>query len=557
MGMKLKYDVLVIGSGVAGLRSALEAGRSGASVLLVSKKEIRQSGTTNAEVAEMAGFNASPDGSDEGIQSHYDDIIDAGQDVLYPELARVVAEGAPLVKAELLEWAVPFEQSENGLFTFQSCFSRSARTHVIKRHGTEMAIALFNAVKSQPTIKILSGVTIIGLSTNDNVCTGAYGLYNNEPIEIQAKGTILATGGGGLAFERSFSPSDVVGSGYTLAWDADATLVNMEFMQIGVGFSHPLINIFNGYIWQGEPPLTDKNGDDVLASILPAEISKNAVYDSHRWHYPFSSRTISKYLEISIDKAINENRGSVNHGVHVDLRHMDDTYLRSLSNDGGIAHMWPLARDYIKSRGLDLLTQSAEVAVFQHAFNGGVKIDRNAESTIKGLYAVGECAGGPHGADRLGGNMFVTSLVFGKIAGKNAASRAQRMNHFLEEDLLSIEQKANQFNRMKRTINYPRLLSILQAHAQRHLLVNRSQAGLEEMIACSAEIVDEVNNSPAQPGYQSETFDILSLATTTRLLGTSALARKESRGSHYRADYPQTDPVYSHVLEVSKNKKTF
>jgi len=547
--MDIVTDVLVIGAGTAGLRSAIAAADQGVSVLLISKSEIEKSGTTNADVAEMAGFNAAQANNDYEIDLHYQDMVNAGQEVVDKELAMVVAQNAPSVMKELQDWGVAFEEEEGTLFTFQSCFSSYPRTHVIKGHGRQIAVSLRSEVSKRKNISILTGATIVGLLRGDFQCIGAYGVLHGEELTVHAKATILASGGCGMAFKRSFSPPDVAGGAYEMAYSAGAVIQNIEFMQIGIGFSHPLVNIFNGYLWQGHPVLTDAGGNEIFSRMLPKGVTANDVYDAHVWHFPFSSKDNSKYLEIAINRTIAQGLGSPNGGVHADLRHMDDAYIANLSHDTGIAHMWPLARDFLRNRGVDLLKETVEVACFQHAMNGGVKIDHHSESTLPGLYAVGECAGGPHGADRLGGNMFVTSLVYGRIAGEHAAKRSMQVSSLPGMDVASVEEQQKKYASMRKRVDISPLLSELQDKAQSSLLVDRTERGLEEMLQFSETVEDTIASASEGKLPETKIYDLLSIAKTTWLISKSALERKESRGSHHRSDYPDKDARFDRIIE--------
>ncbi len=548
--MTIDTDVLVIGAGTAGLRAAIAAADGGANVLLVSKKPVGQSGVTNADVAEMAGFNAGH--NDHEVELHYQDIVEAGQEVVDTTLARIVAEQAPAMLAEMQAWGVPFEREHDDLFVFKSCFSNTARTHVVPGHGRNIAGALRREVSVRGAVTVIEDATIIGLLRGDDVCVGAWGIAGGQTLRIGAKATILAGGGGGLAFERSFSPSDVAGGAYEMAWQAGAVIENVEFMQIGIGISHPLVNIFNGYLWQGGPRLSDGSGQEIFSSVLPNDLSVEDVYASHLWHYPFSTGDDSKYLEIAIKRAMTAGRGARHGGITLDLRHMSDEYVASLDQKSGIGHMWPLARDFLRSRGVDLLSETVEVACFQHAMNGGVKITANGESTVEGLYAVGECAGGPHGADRLGGNMFVTSLIFGKIAGTHAAQRAKKISRLAPVDAATRAEIEIKDALLRRDIDAASVLRKLQHICQRSLLVDRTEAGLDEVIAFTEGIEQRLERSPVGNRLDTHTYDLSSIARTAWLIAKSAKERKESRGSHHRADYPDKDSAFNGIIEQRK-----
>ncbi len=551
--MNLTVDVLIVGAGGAGSRAAIAAADSGASVLLVSKKEISRSGATSYPIAEMAGYNAGDITVPMDVQQHYRDIVEAGQGMADEELASVVAARAPETIRQLEAWGVKFEMEQDGYYIFKSCFSSRPRTHVIKGHGEPIIRALDEQIRRRPNIRVMEHATVMGLSVRDGRCVGAYGCVDGEMLYVNAGAVILATGGCGQAFERNMNPSDVTGDGYSMAYHAGAKLMNMEFMQIGMGFSWPVVNIFNGYIWEGKPKLYDRDGRDIFADVLPAGITADDVMHEHRKHFPFSSSDISKYLEVAVQKAIGEGRGTEHRGIRADLRNMTDAYVASLEDDCGIHHMWHIAKDYMLSRGVDLLKQEVEVACYAHAVNGGVKIDRNAASVIPGLYAAGECAGGPHGADRLGGNMMVTCQVFGAIAGAGAAEHAMQAG--IAGD---IERQPDAHMELMKEILYKnadrrRMLGQLRCAAQDHLLVGRTEQGLTELKNVVEALTAELMAAPAGDRPETGNVDLYHMLTTVGMMTGSALARKESRGSHHRADYPQKDERYGKPAVIRKN----
>lgn len=548
----LKTDVLVIGGGAAALRSAQYASMSDVNVLIVSRKPLDIGGTTNADVAEMAGFNSAIPGNEKEVEFHYEDILKAGQGMAEPKLARIVAEKAPEAMVELMNLGVEFEYRDDKLYTFQSCFSNYPRTHVIKGHGHQISSVIRKDISTKNNVTVLSDIVIISLITHQGECYGAYGVRNNEVVQIAAKSTILATGGAGAAFEKAFCPSDVAGSGYEIAYDCGAVLENLEFMQIGIGFSYPIVNIFNAYIWEALPKLSDKDGNDIFSSVLPLGMDYGSVANAHQWHYPFSSCDDSKYLEIAISKALGDGKGTENRGIYADLSHITDDYVHLLGDECGLHHMWPIARDFMKAKGVDLLSQKVEIAVFQHAMNGGIKIDEFAQSTIPGLFAVGECAGGPHGADRLGGNMFVTCMVFGKIAGIEAARRAKAIDFLPEPDSDSMDRLEHKIGILGKKIDVKPVLNDLKVICQDNLLVTRTQRGLERSLEFINDSISFLECSKSSNILNTENFDLFTLLVSMRLLSSSALQRKESRGSHYRMDYPSKNPLYERIIEVTK-----
>ncbi|MBR5473990.1 MAG: FAD-binding protein [Lachnospiraceae bacterium] len=534
-----KTDVLIVGAGGAACRAAIAAADAGSKVLIATKKPIGVAGATTFPVAEMAGYNAGDPNVPGDIEKHYQDIVMAGGGMADERLAKILAEQAPETITTLEEWGVEYEHVEDDYYIFQSCFSNWPRTHVIKGHGEPIVNAMAKQIAVRPQISCMDNLTITELIVRDGRCQGAFGWVTNEDgsveeVRIAAGAVILAAGGACQAFERNMNPTDVSGDGYALAKAVGAEFVNMEFMQSGLGFSYPIINMFNAYIWLGLPELTNKDGEAFLAKYLPEGLTPADVMREHRKHFPFSSSDISRYLEISVQKELLAGNGTENRGVYVDLRKMTDEYVASLPDDCGIHHMWYIARDFMRSRGVDLLSQTAEICCFAHAINGGVKIDENAGTTVPGLYAAGENAGGPHGADRLGGNMMVTCQVFGKIAGEAAAKWATM--HSVDEEALPTESSDRIQELLKKRVDVESLLARLRYENQRKLLVCRTKAGLEDVLANAKMLEEEIMAAPVGDGISLDNFRLQSLIDSTVLMATAAKAREKSCGSHYRED---------------------
>jgi L-aspartate oxidase len=563
--MEIRTGVLVIGGGGAACRAAIAAADSGAQVLLASKKPPRKGGATCYPVAEMAGFNAGNPAIPEDTEKHYNDIVSAGQGMASPELAAVLAAGAPQAMATLENWGVRFEEnsetanSVNGrpYYIFKSCFSRHPRTHVIQGHGEPIVKAMLRQISLRPQIRIVEDIAITGLLVAEGICVGAYGWTNEgEKIIVRAGAVILATGGVCQAFDKNLNPADVTGDGYALAWNAGAELVNMEFMQIGIGFSHPIVNMFNAYLWEGRPVLRNIRDEDFLGKNLPTGLTADDVMHKHRKHFPFSSNDDAKYLEIAVQREIVGDGGTPREGVKIDLRHMTDAYIASLKDDCGIHHMWPIAREHMKKRGVDLLREIVEVCCFAHAINGGVKIDRASSSSLAGLYAAGETAGGPHGADRLGGNMMVACQVFGAIAGENAAVWAIRnpardvspstSRRWKEEIALS---RAI----LEKNIGAGFLADHLRKTTQRNLLVCRTEVGLKHTLGTVGMLEKEIMDSPRAKVMNLHNFELMSMLSSVRLMAFAALYRQESRGSHHREDFPDKNESFGAPRVLKKD----
>lgn len=541
-------DVLVIGAGGAGCRAAIEAADRGVDVLLTSKKKLFESGATSYPVAEMAGYNFGDVSIKGDIEKHFNDILLAGQGMVNEKLAAILACEAPKTAEKLEEWGVNFERDNDGYYIFKSCFSNFPRTHVIRGHGRPIMQALGHQISLRSNIKFIDNITMMGLSVVDGQCIGAYGVLadSNKFVNIYAKAVILATGGCGQAFLNNLNPDDVTGDGYSMAYFAGADLINMEFMQVGIGFLWPVVNICNAYLWEGVPNLTDNDGVDIFNSVLPDNLNSSQVMHEHRKHFPFSSSDNSKYLEIAIQNTVRNGKATEHGGIRANFSKMTDAYVNSLEDDCGVHHMWYITKDYMKTKGVNLLTDDIEVACFAHAVNGGVKIDENAQSNIKGLFCAGECAGGPHGADRLGGNMMVTCQVFGCIAGARAASFSVRQKYFVDEINYSKNDVIRQQNLelLSKKIDFQDILLALRKGAQNNLLVDRNEQGLNDLYRLTVSLQEYIKKAPSIDTNNVSNVNLYNMISTIGIMSISALQRRESRGAHYRSDYPQKDINY-------------
>ncbi len=537
-------DVLVVGSGAAALRAALEASSSGASVLVVIKGEFRKSGATFHSVAEIGAFNV-PDNAGQVGDSpdvFLNDILTAGQGMADPELSSIVAHEAEDAMRFLEQYGVTFEREGDHYLVFRACFSSKPRSHVIKDHFKPIVKAL-GVEATRRGIQVMDLTMVTNLIVRDGECFGVHVIdRDGQPGVIRAKATIMTTGGASQLFEKNLYPADITGDGYAMAYRAGAYLVNMEFMQAGVSIVAPFTNLFGNYLWDAFPNLTDRDGKAFVTDYLPDDISLEDVIKQKERHFPFSSSDISRYIEISIQKAINDNRGTDEGGVYMDFIGRDfEAVLADKSRS--IAQMWPLTYQWYKERGVDLYRDRMQIACSAHAINGGIYIDRNAESNIRGLYAAGEVAAGPHGADRLGGNMAMTCQVFGRRAGVAAAARAKTV---VQRNISDLDEEQQAFLAQFRGQGVNELAGLrlrLQKAANRHLLVVRHESGLKSFIETCNEVRQLLLNDSriATPSDLVAAIELNNLCEVGILMAKAALLRSESRGSHYREDFPQTD----------------
>jgi fumarate reductase (CoM/CoB) subunit A len=542
-------DVIIVGGGGAACRAAIAAGDSGARVAMVVKGRLGKCGATAYKVAEVAGFNVA-DGQvdpEDSPEKHYDDIMAAAYGMADPHLAQIVAEEAPLALKSLEGWGVPFERDGQKYLEFRCCFATRPRTHVIKGHGEPIIRALVRELERR-RVPVYEDSLVTNLFLQDGECIGVGILDGPGHYRTCAAGAVvLATGGAGQLFKRNLNPPDICGDGYTLGYEAGADLINMEFMQAGIGISHPIMNLFNAWVWTAHPQLTNAAGKPFLSDYLPAGLSQEEVMDVHSRHFPFSSSDNSRYIEIAVQTELTEGRGTHEDGINLDLSRMTDQYLESLPPDSAFRKMWPITREYLLDRGVDVTHQPVQAACFAHAINGGLRIDAHGATTIPGLYAAGEVAGGPHGADRLGGNMLVTCQVFGARAGSCAAGYARKKTQESVPAPLAAAEERRLHASCGKAIRAQELQELkddLQSAAQSGLLIRRSQQGLRSFLNTVAAIRGEIDRAPDSDRYSWEVWELDSLLRVGEIMARAALLRRESRGSHFRVDFPQRNDVH-------------
>ncbi|HTU01844.1 MAG TPA: FAD-binding protein, partial [Candidatus Sulfotelmatobacter sp.] len=525
------------------LRAALEARRAGARTLVITKGRLGATGTTAFEVASLAGFSV-PDGAADPTDTPdvlYEDIMRNGAGCADPRLVRVLADEAPSAAAALAGFGVEFMKAPDGkILVAMGDFASKPRNRKIHGHGRPIVRGLQRAC-AEAGVVVLEDTVVCDLVRGERGCAGVLAVDLGGGLHaVSAGATILATGGAGQLFEYSLSPPDVTGDGYALAYRAGAELANLEFMQAGFGLIHPFANIIMAWFWLLAPKLTNGSGDEFLNRYLPPAIAAESCFRAKVRHYPFTSEDASRYLEIAAKQEIAAGRGTARGGVFLDLREVNEGERIPPGSD--IAAMWPVSKAWFRARGVDVMRQPLDVSIFGHAINGGVRIDEHGQSTLPGLYAAGEASAGPYGADRLGGNMLLNCQVFGARAGRHAAASARR-----DQPGISAGRRADFASTVASLLGRSGSKTVaqvkrdIQAIMSEHVLVIRSRTGLETCLDRLHAIREEVLPAVAVPtpaelvGLREAT----SLAEVGALMARAALMRCETRGGHYREDFPE------------------
>lgn len=406
---------------------------------------------------------------------------------------------------------------------------------------------LANIIRVSDGIDVREGTMITDLLIQDGVCVGAIGLEeeNGTPSLFKAGATILATGGNSQLFLSNFHPSCVTGDGYSMGYEVGAELVNMEFSQIFVGAVYPSKNILPPNLWKLCPKILNVNGDEFISNYLPQGISVEDVMKQKALHGPYSTRDLSKYLEISLAKEAKAGRANEHNGFYLEIPKYFREAIKSSSQKLSVYKLSIYDREWYEYRGINWDKDYIEVGVIYQCSDGGLRINEDGQTTIPGLYAVGESAAGPYGADRLGGAMQASCQVIGMRAGKHAAVAARSKDFrvldkkiagtLLEEIAMLKKSKGDQkpFNLKNR----------LKRAALENILAVRNREGLTQFVQ---EIMHIRSNLLPRLSIENvleliEALELKNLLLVGEILGKTALMREESRGGHYREDFPEQD----------------
>lgn len=519
----VETDVLVIGSGAAGLRAAIAAHEVGVDVILVSKMPL---GRNNCTEFAGGGFFFANNGVSK--EEHFDRTISTGKRINDPALVRVLCEEAPQEVHRLPDFGVKIDFRHTGATT-----APYSPSHLGGASLTRPMVEYIQAqdIQTQDWVMILEV-----LKTQDDQVSGAIGLdvKNGELIHYRTKAVVLATGGVGEHFTLNDNPVGMTGDGYAIVYNAGADLIDMEFTQFyPLGFAEPglpkrLLSLEIVDIC----PVINTEGKE----FFKAKMNELGIKDGREANYVFrdlGARTVA--LEIY------DGRGEDN-AVLLDLSQPSDE--AQMPSKTLMASMSDL--DYIKTkilRNIDVQQRKIHVAPIYHFHVGGVRIDEQGATKIPGLYAAGEITGGVHGANRHGGNALSEIIVFGKRAGE-AAGLYAKDTPVRESDLTPlthIQKTLKDMKTEKPTKISPReLKNQICAINDQYVHIVRTETGLK--IAINA--LDQLNISNLYvktPKDMMRAFEALNLIFVSKLIATSALSRQESRGTHYRHDFPQED----------------
>jgi succinate dehydrogenase / fumarate reductase, flavoprotein subunit len=560
-----EHDVLVIGAGGAGLRAAIAASAEGVSVGLVCKSLLGKAHTVMAEGG-MAAAIGNVDDRD-NWRVHFADTMRGGQYVNNPRMAELHAKEAPDCVKELEAWGAVFDRTPDGRILQRNFgghkYPRLA--HVGDRTGLEMIRTLQDHGIHQG-IQVYMECTTIELLMSEGRVTGAFG-YDRERGRFRvfkAKAIVLATGGIGRAYKITSNSWEYTGDGQSLAYRAGAELLDMEFVQF-----HP-----TGMVWppsvqgilvtegvRGEGGvLKNKEGRRFMFDDIPENYrSSTADNPEEGWRYTQGDKNSRRPPELltrdhvarCIMREVRAGRGSPHGGAFLDI--------------AWIKEKLPNAEEHIKKKlpsmyhqfkqlaNVDITKEPMEVGPTTHYIMGGVRVNGDTQmSNVPGLFAAGEVAAGLHGANRLGGNSLSDLLVFGRRAGMYAAKFAKenaKGGGIVPAQVERIAKAALEpFERPSSAESPYKVQYELQDFMQDKVGIVRREAEMQEALGQiralreRARRVGVPGNREYNPGWHTA-LDLENLLTVSEAITLCAIERKESRGGHFRDDYPDKDPA--------------
>lgn len=571
------YDVLVIGSGGAGLRAAIEASAAGVTVGVVCRSLLGKAHTVMAEGGVAAALGNVDDR--DGWKVHFTDTMRGGQYMNNWRMAELHAKEAPDRVKELEAWGAVFDRTEDGRILQRNFgghkYPRLA--HVGDRTGLEMIRTLQDHGIHQG-MDVYQEYTIISLLKQGERVVGAFG-YDREKGSFkvfQAKAVIIATGGMGRIYKISSNSWDCTGGGISIAYHAGAELIDMEFVQF-----HP-----TGMVW---PPsvrgllITEgvRGEGGVLRNIEGRRFMFDDIPDLYKaqtstdeeegWRYTQGDKNAKRPPELltrdhvarCIRREVKAGRGTPHGGVYLDIAWIKEKIPNAAEH---IKRKLPsMYHQFKELAGVDITKEPMEVGPTTHYIMGGVKVDADSQMTsVPGLFATGECAAGLHGANRLGGNSLSDLLVFGKRAGEYAARYAK------EQGAVAVDE--NQINEIAAWALAPfergsagenpfALQDELQEMMQDLVGIVRNENDLimaqDKLKALESRVahVGCTGNRGYNPGWHTA-MELKHMLTVAQAIAISARERKESRGGHFREDYPDKSTEFSNVNMTLKKDDT-
>lgn len=539
----ISTDVLIIGSGGAGSRAAIEVDDAGLKATIVSKGLSFRSGCTG--MAE-GGYNAvfKTVDKDDSIDAHIHDTLKGGSYLNDKKLVEILVNESPKRLIDLENYGALFDRQESGQIDQRPFGGQSYRRTCYQ--GDRTGAELLNALKEEiikRDIECIEEVMITSLVTDGNQVIGATGLNlkDSSLIYFKAKSVILASGGAGQLYPVTSNTFQKNGDGYAISYRAGADLIDMEQVQF-----HPT----------GMVAPESKKGVLVTEAVR-AEGGKLINSEGER----FMSRYAPEKMELatrdvvarSIYQEIIEGRGTENGGVYLDISHLDDDYIDEKLETMVLQ---------FENVGVDIKHGPIEVAPTAHHFMGGLKINTDASTSLDNLFGAGEVCGGVHGANRLGGNALADTQVFGKIAGVSASEAAKSAEIKTNDDMVNAEASRIEGLIKKGSIKPQEFKNNIKKLMWEKVAIVREEKTLNEALKELKEMQKDLVNLDVKDTKQYNTelvtaLEVINMVEICILTVKSAILRRESRGAHFRSDFPETNDEWKKSIVMNKEKIEF
>jgi len=518
-----EFDVLVIGGGLAAMRAALEACARGMRTAMMLKGVAGESGSSAIAGGGLAAVMSGTDEPDDNVERHYADTLAAGDNLNDPELVRTLVSEAGAAIRGLEAMGTEFVRNgDGGIAVFLAPAHTARRSVRVEGGGTARLVGPLTAhLRNQP-ITVLERATALDILVEDGSARGVTAVQGTELLLVRAKAIVLASGGAGRIYPLTSTMAESTGDGYAMALRCGLALTGMEFVQFtptALTFPAPLAGTSTGGVLLGLPRTRLWNSKHERFMER---------YDSGRKEA--STRAI---LSRAIQTEVVEGRGSPHGGVFLDLTGNDAETLERLA----APFMKKLA-----PHGIDIRRDPIEIAPAVHYFMGGIEVDTRTQTGLRGLYAAGEVTGGVQGSNRLSSNSLSEVNVFGCIAGREAVQHARTVapqaRDALERTAAECLRCAKSGKPMDALLDalHAKLKQVMFAHAG----IVRDAAAMQAGVRAIAELRGKLAAAGLPRAADVKRYyEVTNMLDVAEAVTRSALHREESRGSHFRVDFPE------------------